>query len=751
MSNFTFETLNDKDFEILSTDIISKLESVNVDRFKPGKDQGVDGRFFSDGEEVVIQVKHYLVSGFSKMLYNCKNTESPKVKLLNPKRYIFICSLPLNRLQKSKLKDAFSPYLKEEDIYGQENLNDQLELNPEIIKKHYKLWLTSSSVLDKLINNATFNHSKFTLDDIQSFSKFYIKTKNHTRAMEVLGTTHCLVVSGQPGVGKTTLAQHICLELVGNDFEFVEIEEDINEGFQSYQKGKKQVFYFDDFLGSNYLDSIQRKESSSIVKFFKAIKKDKDKRFILTSRSSILNQTKNLTELFARSSFERNEYELNINSLSKMDKAHILYNRLYFSDMKSEYLDIIYQGKKYREIIDHKNYNPRLIEFITTNERYNDLKPQEYWEFVIENLNNPKNIWKFAIDSQLEEYERILVYIVAFHGNKDSLDEEYLEKIAAKYFKDTKYHITDKTFGYAIQTLSGSFLNRTVYEDKSTGLTLFNPSIADYLFSNFRKEKDTFSKIIYLSQSITSLDSLDKIRSSSLISNKLYSSILKNIIDKISLHQGYEKNKHFAVKALGNYCSLNAVDTVEPLLIDQFINDISINTIEFPIMEDYIFLLKFLINESLDKFDCFYWPSLFSNLFSKFLSHEELLVIAEFIYELKFSTEIDTTSIKHTFEKAVIEYWTEEIHDDVDENIEDCSFESIKDEANKHIRSVLSQYDLELESLSDQLIDCVDIDEIYTGMVERYSGEAHDFSNDDTNESPDAFDKIDDLFDRVSI
>lgn len=751
MSNFTFETLNDKDFEILSTDIISKVESVNVDRFKPGKDQGVDGRFFSGGEEVVIQVKHYLASGFTKMLYNCKNIESPKVKTLNPKRYIFICSLPLSRLQKSKLKLAFSPYLKEEDIYGQENLNDLLELNPEIIKKHYKLWLTSSSVLEKLINNATFNHSKFTLDDIQSFSKFYIKTKNHNKAMEVLGTTHCLVVSGQPGVGKTTLAQHICLDLVGNDFEFIEIEEDISEGFQSYQEGKKQVFYFDDFLGSNYLDSIQRKESSSIIKFFKAIKKDKDKRFILTSRSSILNQTKNLTELFARSSFERNEYELNINSLSKMDKAHILYNRLYFSDMKSEYLDIIYQEKKYRDIIEHKNYNPRLIEFITTNERYNDIKPEEYWEFVIENLNNPKNIWKFAIDSQLEEYERILVYIVALHGNKDSLDEDYLEKTAEKYFSYTKYHVTDKTFGYAIKTLSGSFLNRIVYEDKTIGLTLFNPSIADYLFSNFRKNKGIFFKIIYLSQSTKALDSLNKIRSSSLISDKLYSSTLKNIIEEIALNHGYESNKHFAIKALGYYCSLNAVDTVEPLLIDQFINDISIKNIDFSIMEDSIFLLKFLINEVSDKFECFDWHLLLSNLLSKFLSHEELIVIAEFICELKFITDINTSQIKQLFELAVVEYWTEEIHGDVYDHIEYCSYESIKHEAEKHIKYLLSQYYLELEYLSYELIDCVDIDEIYTGMVERYSSEEHEFSNDGTNEPPNSFDEIDDLFDRAPI
>jgi hypothetical protein len=50
-----------------------------------------------------------------------------------------------------------------------------------------------------------------------------------------------------------------------------------------------------------------------------------------------------------------------------------------------------------------------------------------------------------------------------------------------------------------------------------------------------------------------------------------------------------------------------------------------------------------------------------------------------------------------------------------------------------------------------RLIGCVDIDEIYTGIVDRYSAEEHDFSNDDTNESSGSFDEIDDLFDRASI
>ena len=746
MSNFTFETLNDKDFEILSTDIISKVESVHVDRFKPGKDQGVDGRFFCGSDEIIIQVKHFLASGFTKMLYSCVHTEAPKVRLLSPKRYIFICSTPLSRLQKSKLKDAFSPFLDEKDIYGQENLNDLLELNPEIIKKHYKLWLTSSSVLDKLINNATFNHSKFTLNDIQSFSKFYVKTQNHINAMKVLEDTHCLVVSGQPGVGKTTLAQHICFELVGKGYEFVEIEEDINEGFQAYEDGKKQVFYFDDFLGSNYLDSVQRKESSSIVKFFTAIKNNDDKRFILTSRSSILNQTKNLTEVFTRSSFDRNEYELNINSLSKIDKANILYNRLYFSNMKTEYLDIIYQDKKYRNIIEHKNYNPRLIEFITNSQRYEIIKKEDYWGFIIKNLDNPKNIWKFAFNSQLEEYERILVYIVAFHNNKDCLTEARLEIIVKRYFTDTQYHISDNTFEQAIKILSGSFLNRTVYSDEIVELSLFNPSIADYLFSNIKKNKHIYSEIIYYSQTRASLETLQQIRYASLISSELRSSILKIVINNITHQKDYKENKIFVIKALGDYCSIDPVDTVDSLLINEVINDISTNSIDDFVIEDLLYLLKFLVSEKIDSFKNIDWNLFFNKVFLQHIEREELLLISNLINAVHLWAEIDVTLIKEGFTKEIIDYWSGEINNDVCDHIEYCQYDLLKDEITKHIKLVLSEYELDLEGLSEELIDYVDIDDIATGIAKSFSD--HDFSNGDNDSSFNSYDQIDDLFDR---
>ena len=42
MAEYDFVKLNDKEFEALSTDILSNLEQCRVERFKAGKDGGID-------------------------------------------------------------------------------------------------------------------------------------------------------------------------------------------------------------------------------------------------------------------------------------------------------------------------------------------------------------------------------------------------------------------------------------------------------------------------------------------------------------------------------------------------------------------------------------------------------------------------------------------------------------------------------------------------------------------------------------
>ncbi|BCP68254.1 nSTAND3 domain-containing NTPase [Enterobacter asburiae] len=97
---------------------------------------------------------------------------------------------------------------------------------------------------------------------------------------------------------KTTLAEQLCLNYILEGYQLVYIESDIEEGDKIIEPDTKQLFLYDDFLGRNYLEALRNKEDSKIVRFINRIRFKPEKKLILTSRTTILNQGKASSELF---------------------------------------------------------------------------------------------------------------------------------------------------------------------------------------------------------------------------------------------------------------------------------------------------------------------------------------------------------------------------------------------------------------------------------------------------------------------
>src|SRR5699024_4095895 len=132
-----------------------------------------------------------------------KEEEIDKVNSLSPERYIFATSLPLSRENKKEIREIFSPYIKrDDDIFGQEDLNDILSSNPKIEEKYFKLWITSTTVINRILNNAIKGRKQHELRRIQEYSHRYIQTKNHEKALKILEDNHVVIISGEPGIGK---------------------------------------------------------------------------------------------------------------------------------------------------------------------------------------------------------------------------------------------------------------------------------------------------------------------------------------------------------------------------------------------------------------------------------------------------------------------------------------------------------------------------------------------------------------------
>ena len=129
MANYDFSTLNDKDLEELALDLLNAQLNLDLQSFKVGIDGGVDLRYSTpiNDNSIVVQVKHYLKSGYSKLKSDLKNKELKKVKKLNPDRYIIVTSIELSKIQKDDLKVIFFPFIKtSNDIIGSQDLNKYL-------------------------------------------------------------------------------------------------------------------------------------------------------------------------------------------------------------------------------------------------------------------------------------------------------------------------------------------------------------------------------------------------------------------------------------------------------------------------------------------------------------------------------------------------------------------------------------------------------------------------------------------------
>ncbi|MFA5072123.1 MAG: restriction endonuclease [Candidatus Pacearchaeota archaeon] len=632
--DYDFSTLNDKELEILATDLLSIFYNCRIERFKAGKDSGVDGRFFSpEKKEIIIQCKHYLKSGYSKLITNLKS-ESLKVKKINPEKYIFVTSLPLSRKNKEEIKSIFYPYIKQaDDIFGKEDLNVLISNQPEIEERHFKLWINNTTVLKRLLNNAIKGRSEFELGEIIKRSCRYIKTDSYLEALKELKDKRVIIISGEPGIGKTTLAENLCLYFASKNYEFVSIQESLSEAENIFEKTKKQIFYYDDFLGSVYLEAIENKKDSHIVSFINRIRGDKNKLFILTSRTNILNSGIYYSKEFSVSNVKKNEFMLIIKNLSKIDKAKILYNHIYFSELNEDYIEEIYKNDRYLSIIKHNNFNPRIINFITDIERLEGVASFNYWDYIENSLTNPKDIWIDCFKNQSNDYIRNLVFLVVFNGGE--INEEDLRKSFDKIneienIKNTSNTVKD--FNSMTELATKSFLNRYKLPNEiNYRYSLFNPSIADFIISEYKENEKKLINIYLSLNTLKSLKELTSLEFSKVIKNSNILKIKNAILDDAFIS---DKNNDYLIYISEYFTKddskkIEIINFLKKIIkesypIGEFSELLKLLTRYYEELEidNFDFLLDFIKNRHLDEYEI----KDFQNFLSNFeINNEKIL------------------------------------------------------------------------------------------------------------------------------
>lgn len=483
MPDYDFRTLNEREFESFVNQAVGASRGVVVEQFKPGKDGGIDGRFKVQDGWAIIQAKHWYKTGLDKLLRHLQKVERPKLDAMKPapKRYVLATSLDLSPANKTAICKIFKPFLLgPEDVLGRDDLNGILAAHPDVEKANFKLWIASTAVLEEVLHRAVLGRSGHEMAQTVTAAKLYVRTAAHSSAKTKLHKNKAVIISGAPGIGKTTLARQLWLELAADGFEPVWIEESLTDAEDVYVLERKQVFLLDDFLGRNYLSLLQGKTDSRILSFIRRVQSDKGKRLILTSRTVILNRALVISEPFKAENLRVHELEIVISKISRLDRATILYNHIWFGDLDSARRGELFRDKRYRKVIDHQNFNPRLVAYVTDLVKVGQFEPGAYWQEVESLLARPKDVWAHLFDRQLDDHCRQLVRLVVVNG-KDVAESE-LQAAFMRLNCAADQADLGARFEQACATTLGAIITR-VHDLRSSrsSYRAFDPSVADFV------------------------------------------------------------------------------------------------------------------------------------------------------------------------------------------------------------------------------------------------------------------------------
>ena len=494
MDKYDYSQLDENEFEHLSVLIGANFfNSSKYQVFGRGADGGIDGTiqgcFEGSRVRIAVQAKHRGRYPTSDIIADIAKLDTKEFDGL-----LVVTSANPQPNTVAKTEAAFRQHFPNGHWFHwtRSQLDIEIEKEPASALLFPQI-ARRGSKLDLLLQNPMVARGLDELDHLESDNSLAVTNLVADIASTVLTRGVC-IVSGPPGIGKTTAALMASRELIDRYQEngktppvlaVVSLQDALSSPIRTHLP---VIFYYDDFLGPVSLhDSAKNGNISQVLRLIERCRTGRNF-LILTTRSYLIRNYQSirgysdLTEAFGLD----HEDSIEITCTSKYLRAQILSAQIrgYLAEHQDqvdtpEYLEFVQSflnERGYNQVLKAPIFNPRALSTSLRRERQLD---QNTSSRILQGLANPQQQYTDGFTTLTEQ-------------EKDFLREILIKEESAA--PNSIYQTRDLwAIGNFIQTLEGIWISRI--ERSSVGsaeietlIRIANPSVKEFLANQFFRD-----------------------------------------------------------------------------------------------------------------------------------------------------------------------------------------------------------------------------------------------------------------------
>ncbi|WP_280305292.1 restriction endonuclease [Nocardia neocaledoniensis] len=493
MPHYDFASLSSTDFEYLMCDVWNTAEGLGLQCFPEGRDRGIDAREVrGDGWTVIGQCKHFQRSSKSALLREVEK-ETHKHGYQVADRYLFATTYPATAAVIDEIASKLD--IPVSDVWGPDRINQALADHPRIEANHFKLWFKSTTVLKHILHAGIHNRTKALLERIPDETRFWVDTPELPVARELLQREGVCVLTGAPGVGKTCLAGRLVLESLHDGWGVICVSDSPRDAWDLCDKGVKQLFYFDDFLGEVSLADSAVQQAPDLRNFIAHVRNNHaDKRLVMTSRQQIVQHAG-----YAKSDALKDLVQdpffcaITMDDLDVATKIDMLTAHLTLSNLSDAERELARTDRRTARLAVHHSYAPRLIRTVVDRLDCSSTA-DEAFDALAETFANPIRVWQTSYESVSAHAQSILRTLATLMPRPVELRR--LRGLA-------RFEGTAPEWKSALKEIEPAWI-RIVDADTEKAAVFSNPSCRDYLLGLLDDED-------YAEECLAQLDCLEQL------------------------------------------------------------------------------------------------------------------------------------------------------------------------------------------------------------------------------------------------